>query len=91
MKIIEAYETVDGKIFTDEDEAIKHDQDCIGEEFDELLRVAISGTNGNVTHIDRHRMALKLLEDRASVRAVIDKLSDYLSKENEYKTQDADE
>lgn len=37
MKKIEAYQSADGRIFTDERQAIAADDDVIGQEFDELI------------------------------------------------------
>lgn len=37
MKTIEAYQSADGRIFTDERQAIAADDDVIGQEFDELI------------------------------------------------------
>jgi hypothetical protein len=37
MKTIEAYQSADGLIHTDEDKARAHDDDLIGQELDELL------------------------------------------------------
>lgn len=83
MKAIEAYKSVDGKLFEDEDKAIAHDSDCIGEEFDALLQIAISNSNGNITRIDQHRMCLTLLENKDKARIIIRKLYGYLYGENE--------
>ena len=37
MKTIEAYQSADGLIYTDEDKARAHEDDLIGQELDELL------------------------------------------------------
>lgn len=81
MKEIEAFESVDGTIFTDPDKAKRHDEDCIGEEFDALLLLAIQSTGGNVTRNDQYRMCLHLLKNRNEAKHIIAKLHDYLSNE----------
>ena len=41
MKIItECYKTSDGRLFEDEDKAIAHDNDILGQELDGLLKLA---------------------------------------------------
>ena len=41
MKIItECYKTSDGQLFEDEDKAIAHDNDILGQELDQLLKLA---------------------------------------------------
>jgi hypothetical protein len=39
MKTIEAYQTSDGQVFTDDRKAKAHQDDLIGQEIDELVRV----------------------------------------------------
>lgn len=83
MQTIEAYQAVDGKIFTDEKEAKKHDIDCIGEQFDGLLQIAMRGDKrGNITRIDQHAICSQLLNDRKEAKKIIDILSSYLELEN---------
>ncbi|WP_373092539.1 hypothetical protein [Zhongshania sp.] len=81
MQIIEAFKAVDGTIFEDYDKAKRHDLDCIGELIDGLLLVAVQATGGNVTRIDQHRMALKLLESRADILPDIQKLARYIEEQ----------
>jgi len=78
MKAIEAYEAVDGTIFTHKHTAEQHDLDCIGELFDALLLNAVQATGGNVTRNDQYRMCMQLLNDRDNLKGTINKLSDYL-------------
>lgn len=81
MNVIEAYKSVDGKIFENESEAISHDQDCIGELFDALLLEATGATNGDVTRNAQYRMCLRLLEKRQELKPIIGKLYEYIVNE----------
>jgi hypothetical protein len=83
VKRIEAYKSVDGQIFEDEDAANRHDLDCIGEELDALLLIATQATNGNVTRTDQYRMCLRLLEKRNDIKPIIDKIGRYLAAHEE--------
>lgn len=83
MKAVAAYMSVDGLIFADEDEAIKHDEDCIGQEIDELLAGAIAACNGNVTRNDQFRMALHLLKNKKELSASVAKLHYYLNEQKD--------
>ena len=60
MKIITAYETSDGKLFSSEQKATKHQADIIGEMLDGLLPY---DDRGNVTRIDRFNLLTKMLGD----------------------------
>jgi hypothetical protein len=81
MKEVEAYEAVDGTLFSDSQKALDHDLDCIGREFDGLLLTAIQATGGHITRQDQHNMCLHLLNNRAAVRDIIHRLSYYLQSE----------
>ena len=65
MKEINAYQTNDGMIFADEQKAIAHELDKIGEEIDSLFLFAVQAANGNVTRTDQHRMVMHLLKNQS--------------------------
>lgn len=48
MKTIEAYQSADGLIHTDEDKARAHDDDLIGQELDELLHRIMCMDQGHI-------------------------------------------
>jgi len=80
MKTIQVFESVDGEIFRTRKDAEKHDLDCIGEEFDGLMLLAIGG-NGNITRHDQFRMCMALIDDknRAAVTKAVNTLHAYLN------------
>ncbi|MFO0358927.1 MAG: hypothetical protein ACK50N_00370 [Flavobacteriales bacterium] len=59
MKSIEAYQTSDGKIFTEEKAAIEHQADVIGEALDDLIQ---HDEKGNIYRGDRLSMLLNTLK-----------------------------
>lgn len=58
MRQIEAYETSDGQIFTDEKKAASHQEDIIGEILDTLLQ---DDSRGNVTRNDRYSILTRTM------------------------------
>jgi hypothetical protein len=60
VRQIEAYETSDGKLFSDEKTAISHQADIIGEMLDELVA---NDSRGNVTRSDRYSILTTMLKD----------------------------
>lgn len=60
MKLIEAYQTSDGHIFTDEQKAELHQKDIIGQLLDDFLP---HDDRGNVTQADRHNILMRQLHD----------------------------
>ena len=78
MKEIFVYESVDGKIFRNEKEAIKHDKDCIGELIDKILTTASEVTKGHITRNDIFKMSIHLIENLDRVKREINKLSMYI-------------
>ena len=61
MRSIYAYETYDGKIFTNEREAKEHQGNIIGQMLDDLLP---NDDRGNVTRADRFNLLTKQLADK---------------------------
>jgi hypothetical protein len=67
MKHIDAYQTSDGRIFTDERWAKVHQADVIGENLDALVA---NDTRGNVTRSDRFNILKNTLDDPGFVGKV---------------------
>lgn len=59
-KSIEAYQTSDGQLFTDDRKAKAHQEDIIGQLLDDFLP---ADDRGNVTRVDRHNILMKQLKD----------------------------
>ena len=57
---VEAYQTSDGKLFTDDREAHSHQVDIIGQMLDDLIP---DDDRGNITRSDRHNILMKMLND----------------------------
>lgn len=76
MKTIEAYETVDGQIFDDEDKAKAHEVDLIGQEIDGILRLVLKL---DVNRYELLRGFTEAMKDRRELKASIAKLHRYLS------------
>lgn len=64
-----AFKTSDGKLFESDSKAIEHQENIVGELLDGMLP---HDDRGNVTHIDRHNLLMKQLEDP--------NLKDYINK-----------
>lgn len=79
---ITAYQSVDGSVHLDHDEAKKHDLDCIGETIDGILLEACSATGGNITRNTQYRMCLHLLDNRGKIKSELEKLVKYLNNES---------
>lgn len=60
MKAIQAYQTSDGQIFTDQSKASSHQTDVIGEMLDGLVA---QDSRGNISRFDRHSMLMNMLND----------------------------
>lgn len=60
MITLAAYQTSDGKLFTDESKAKEHQENLIGEALDDFLPY---DDRGNVTRSDRHNILMKQLKD----------------------------
>lgn len=83
MKEITVYESVDGRIFRDKEEAIKHDKDYIGEIIDKILTTASEVTKGHITRNDIFKMCNYLVENIDRVKWEIYKLSMYMEEMGE--------
>jgi hypothetical protein len=81
MRHIEAYEAVDGTVFTRLSKCQEHDLNCIGELFDALLLEAAQATGGNVTRNTQYSMCLRLIEKRKELAPTIRKLNAYIAAE----------
>jgi hypothetical protein len=79
MKTIEAYETPDGTIFTDEDRATDHYADLLGEELDGLLKIAVDNVQTNMTRNDQYRVISTILQHPEKFRAAINILYNYVN------------
>lgn len=66
MKVVDAYQTSDGKLFTNEDKAKSHQDDIIGEALDSL----VADIGGNITRVDRHRTLLATMDDKDLIEKV---------------------
>lgn len=60
MRTIEAYQTSDGQIFTDDRKAKAHQEDIIGQLLDDFLP---NDDRGNITRTDRYNILMKQLND----------------------------
>lgn len=67
MKNIDAYMIYNGDIFEDEEDAKKAELDLIGEALDGLLPF---DDRGNITHVARHNLLMKQLEDKELKRKI---------------------
>lgn len=76
MKTIEAYQSANGEIFTDEEEALDRDVDLIGEELDGLIFHVLK------LDVSKHQAftgIIGAIKERKTLHAVIKKLDCYLS------------
>lgn len=76
MKIIEAYQSVDGMVFTSEEAAEKHDIDLIGEELDGLIFHVLK------LDVSKHQTLkgiIAAIKEKRELAMVIAKLNKYLS------------
>jgi len=76
MRILEAYQTADGKLFTDEDKAYSHEVDLIGEELDGLLMHILKV---DIPAHHKHRAILGAIEEHKALAATVAKLHHYLT------------
>lgn len=79
MQEITAYQTVDGQVFHDEDDAERHEIDLIGEELDGLLMHVL---NLDVSQRDKRRGILAAIAERKKLKQVIALLNRYLNSED---------
>ena len=72
MKTIEtsAYKTPDGSIFEDEDKAIKHYDDLLGEELDGLMRLS----RINLTRTDEYKLIVGWMAQPKELRKAINSI-----------------
>lgn len=61
MKAISVYKTSDGQYFENEDKAINHQKDIIGELLDDLIP---NDDRGNITRTDRFNILIKIINDK---------------------------
>lgn len=74
MKIIEAYQTSDGRIFENCNDAESHQFDLVGEALDAFIPRC---PNGRITEIDRHRLLLEILK-QPDIKALISELQRHI-------------
>jgi hypothetical protein len=74
-KIVECFQTYDGKLFTNEKEAKQHSDDILGEELDGLLKLA----KLDITRNQEYKALLAWMEDKDKLRVTIDKLQRILN------------
>jgi len=79
MKIVERYQTSDGKLFEGEKAAKDHQEDIIGELLDDLLE---NDDRGNLTRSDRFNILSKMLKN-PSLKKKINTLAYHLNFDNE--------
>ena len=60
MKEITAYKTIGNKIFEDEQKALEHEENLLGEALDDLFP---NDDRGNVTRADRYNILTKMMDD----------------------------
>lgn len=81
MRQIVAYQSSDGQIFTDEDKAITHDNDLIGEEIDGLLRLVLKLDVNRYDLVHGFTAAMKnkkpLIECIAKIHFILQHESEY--------------
>lgn len=74
-KIIECFQTYDGKLFTNQDAAKQHADDILGEELDGLLKLA----KLDITRNQEYKALLAWMKDKDVLRVTIDKLQRILN------------
>jgi hypothetical protein len=74
MKTIEAFQVSDGRIFTDERDAHKAQDDIIGEEIDGLLKLF----NLDITRNQQYKAVLEAMNKRDTLRSTIKVLLGHL-------------
>lgn len=79
MQEITAYQTVDGQVFNDEDDAERHEIDLIGEELDGLIMHVL---NLDVSQRDKKRKILAAIAERNKLKQVVALLNRYLNSED---------
>lgn len=77
MKTIEAYESVDGTIFKNKEDAEKHDIYCIRKTFRFILDDVIT-PDCYTGEVDKHRIASHFVKNRVLLEGRIKKLVNYL-------------
>lgn len=82
VQMITAFKTSDGKMFQNEREAIKHQQDLLGEALDDLLPY---DDRGNVTQVDRFNLLMKMLDDKNLKNKIyeLNRIMTFIDKEND--------
>lgn len=79
MRQVEVFKTVDGKLFEDEELAVNHENDLIGQELDGLLLHVLK------LDIERSRQfkaLLNAIENKTELRKVVDRLHFLLEDED---------
>lgn len=76
MYSIEVYKTVDGLLFEDEDKATSHEEDLIGQEIDNLLRLVL---NLDVNRRELIKGFAAAMKDKRELNACVNKLQMYLN------------
>jgi hypothetical protein len=71
MKQIECYKTSDGRLFEDEDRAQSHEDDLIGEELDEFIRLHFDLDS---RRSDIYRGLLKVLKNKQALASTCRKI-----------------
>lgn len=79
MQEITAYQTVDGQVFHDDEEAARHEIDLIGEELDGLVMHVL---NLDVSQRDKRRGILAAIAERKKLKQVIALLNRYLNSDD---------
>jgi len=77
MRPVECFKTYDGRLFENEEQALAHADDILGEELDGLLRIG----DHNMTRNEEYKFLISLLKNRKALRVVIFKLADILKYE----------
>lgn len=76
MKAIDAYMTVDGKVFLNEKEAITHEDDLLGETIDELF---LHVFKLDINRYSQHGAILKAMKERETLKQSINMLYNILN------------
>lgn len=80
MKTIEAYQASDGTLFNCEDKAKQYEDDLLGQELDQLLKLFQFG--GKLTRNDEHRGLMCLMNNRKELKQSVEVILNILN-ENE--------
>ena len=71
MKALNCYQTSDGLLFEDEDKALSHEDDLIGEELDEFFRLHFEL---DTRRSDIYKGLLKVLKNKKALAATCRKI-----------------